>query len=172
MTNADLTTMTNAQTISKLNEALTNLIKAYKELEDKNASLKNRIKELEEDVFNLELAKEELENSVNEFKSNTEDDKTHIYAMLGEIENILKKDSTSTNSFQNVNQNSSLIDGQDTASNLNEDKYETYEKESSNEDQSILNFTYKKDESVANTTQEDSNKLNLSDPRLDSLLKI
>ena len=168
MTNTDLTTMTNAQTISKLNEALTNLIKSYKELEDKNDDLKNRIKELEEDVFNLELAKEELENSVNELKSNTEDDKSHIYAMLGEIENILKKDSAPAVSSQNVNQNSSLIQEQTSVSSSNDTIFEASLEDNSNEEQSILNFIDEKD----SLNQEDSNKINLSDPRLDSLLKM
>ena len=67
--------MTNAETILKLNEALTNLIKAYEELQGENGVLKQRVNELEDEVLNLELIKEDLEKSVNELKSNTEEDK-------------------------------------------------------------------------------------------------
>ena len=54
--------MTNAETISKLNEALSTLIKAYEELQEENTGLKARINELEDEVLELESAKEDLEN--------------------------------------------------------------------------------------------------------------
>ncbi len=87
--------MTNAETILKLNEALTSLIKAYEELQGENGVLKQRVNELEDEVLNLELIKEDLEKSVNELKSNTEEDKNTIYSMLGQIEGILNKTTSS-----------------------------------------------------------------------------
>ena len=66
--------MTNAETISKLNNALSTLIKAYEELQDENNNLKNRITELEDEVLYLEAAKEDLEKNVDEFKNNTHKD--------------------------------------------------------------------------------------------------
>ena len=90
--------MTNAETISKLNEALGTLIKAYEELQDENANLKARINELEDEVLELESAKEDLEKNVDEFKDHTEKDKSHISTMLGKIESILNKKAPSVNS--------------------------------------------------------------------------
>ncbi len=83
--------MTNAETISKLNEALSTLIKAYEELQEENTGLKARINELEDEVLDLESAKEDLEKNVDEFKDHTEKDKSHISTMLGKIESILTK---------------------------------------------------------------------------------
>ena len=83
--------MTNAETISKLNEALGTLIKAYEELQDENANLKARINELEDEVLELESTKEDLEKNVDEFKDHTEKDKSNISTMLGKIESILTK---------------------------------------------------------------------------------
>ena len=86
--------MTNAETISKLNEALGTLIKAYEELQDENANLKARINELEDEVLELESTKEDLEKNVDEFKDHTEKDKSNISTMLGKIESILSKKSS------------------------------------------------------------------------------
>lgn len=83
--------MTNAETITKLNNALQTLIKAYEELQGDNNNLKQRVAELEDEVLNLELAKESLEGDLTSFKSNTEQDKTNIYSMLGKIEDLLNK---------------------------------------------------------------------------------
>ena len=85
--------MTNAETISKLNNALSTLIKAYEELQDENNNLKNRITELEDEVLDLEAAKEDLEKNVDEFKNNTQEDRSNISTMLGKIESILNKKS-------------------------------------------------------------------------------
>ena len=85
--------MTNAETISKLNEALSTLIKAYEELQEENTGLKARINELEDEVLELESTKEDLEKNVDEFKDHTEKDKSHISSMLGKIESILTKKS-------------------------------------------------------------------------------
>lgn len=83
--------MTNAETISKLNNALSTLIKAYEELQDENNNLKNRITELEDEVLDLEAAKEDLEKNVDEFKNNTQEDRSNISTMLGKIESILNR---------------------------------------------------------------------------------
>ena len=83
--------MTNAETILKLNEALSTLIKAYEELQEENTGLKARINELEDEVLELESTKEDLEKNVDEFKDHTEKDKSHISTMLGKIESILNK---------------------------------------------------------------------------------
>ncbi len=83
--------MTNAETITKLNEALSTLIKAYEELQEDNTNLKARINELEDEVLELESVKEDLEKNVDDFKDNTEKDKSNISTMLGKIEDILNK---------------------------------------------------------------------------------
>jgi len=88
--------MTNAETILKLNEALSTLIKAYEELQEENTGLKARINELEDEVLDLESAKEDLEKNVDEFKDHTQKDKSNISTMLGKIESILNKKSSST----------------------------------------------------------------------------
>ena len=89
--------MTNAETISKLNEALTTLIKAYEELQGENNKLKNRITELEDEVLELETVKEDLEKNVDEFKNHTQEDNSNITSMLGKIESLLNnKPSSST----------------------------------------------------------------------------
>jgi chromosome segregation ATPase len=100
-TNKDLITMTNAETILKLNEALSTLIKAYEELQEDNTGLKARINELEDEVLDLESAKEDLEKNVDEFKNHTEKDKSNISSMLGKIESILNKKSSSTSTSSN-----------------------------------------------------------------------
>ena len=88
--------MTNAETILKLNEALTSLIKAYEELQGENGVLKQRVNELEDEVLNLELIKEDLEKSVNELKSNTEDDKKVLFQQGGRGEEAQKRNVNST----------------------------------------------------------------------------
>ena len=95
--------MTNAETILKLNEALSTLIKAYEELQGDNTSLKNRINELEDEVLELESTKEDLEKNVDELKDHTQKDKSNISTMLGKIESILNKKSASTPSVTSSN---------------------------------------------------------------------
>lgn len=95
MNNKDFNTMTNAETISKLNNALNTLIKAYEELQEENSGLKNRVNELEDEVLDLEGIKEELELKISEFSENTEEDNSNISSMLGKIESLLN---SSTNS--------------------------------------------------------------------------
>ena len=172
--------MTNAETILKLNEALTSLIKAYEELQGENGVLKQRVNELEDEVLNLELIKEDLEKSVNELKSNTEEDKNTIYSMLGQIEGILNKttssiatvEETKYEEVKKVDDNKAFnpVISQNLLDNSFDHKNETeleqnifaYEQNNTN----ILNeenSLYKK---------EDDNKIDLSDGRLDSILGI
>jgi chromosome segregation ATPase len=89
--NKDLITMTNAETISKLNNALNTLIKAYEELQGENTSLETRVSELEDEVLELETVKEDLESNVTDLTSNTEEDNSNISSMLGKIEGLLNK---------------------------------------------------------------------------------
>ena len=49
--------MTNAETITKLNNALSTLIKAYEELQEDNSNLKLRINELEDEVLEQKVLK-------------------------------------------------------------------------------------------------------------------
>ena len=83
--------MTNAETISKLNNALNTLIKAYEELQEEKYSLETRVSELEDEVLDLETVKEDLETNVTDLTSNTEEDNTNISSMLGKIEGLLNK---------------------------------------------------------------------------------
>lgn len=162
--------MTNAETISKLNNALQTLIKAYEELQDKNNNNLEKIAELEEDVLNLELVKEALEKEVSELKDNTEQDKTNIYSMLGKIEDILsKKDENQYVSFsKSENEIEEEQKEEEAEEKLDSNLEETTSKEdeAKNESAEILNSF----ENVLNKKedQKDDNKLDLS--RMSSLL--
>ncbi|MCT7634622.1 hypothetical protein N5U36_04100 [Aliarcobacter butzleri] len=156
--------MTNAETISKLNNALTTLIKAYEELQEENSGLKGKVSELEEKVLELELSNEDLEKDINQLKGHTEEDKSNLSSILGKIENILnrKVETTSTN----VSINSFDFDSKE-----DEIKEEVVVEEKKEEEQNILNLDTN---SFANVLQqkeekkEESNKLDLS--RMSSLL--
>lgn len=166
--------MTNAETISKLNNALQTLIKAYEELQEKNNNNLEKIAELEEDVLNLELVKEALEKEVSELKDNTEQDKTNIYSMLGKIEDILsKKDEAQYVSFSKPeNEIKEEQKQEDTEEDTQDESESNLEENSSEEDKakdesaallnSFENVLNKKEE------QKDDNKLDLS--RMSSLL--
>lgn len=178
--------MTNAETILKLNEALTSLIKAYEELQGENGVLKQRVNELEDEVLNLELIKEDLEKSVNELKSNTEEDKNTIYSMLGQIEGILNKTTSSIATVEEtkyeevkkvddnkafnpvISQN--LLDNSFEHKNNEETEYEKTEEDNifayEHNSQNISN------ENNSFEKKEDDNKIDLSDGRLDSILGI
>ncbi|MCT7551228.1 hypothetical protein ACN9JU_03775 [Aliarcobacter butzleri] len=155
--------MTNAETISKLNNALTTLIKAYEELQEENSGLKGKVSELEEKVLELELSNEDLEKDINQLKGHTEEDKSNLSSILGKIENILnrKVETTSTN----VSINSFDFDSKE-----DEIKEEVVVEEKK-EEENILNLD---SNSFANVLQqkeekkEESNKLDLS--RMSSLL--
>ncbi|MGJ0343528.1 hypothetical protein NG788_02680 [Aliarcobacter cryaerophilus] len=178
--------MTNAETILKLNEALTSLIKAYEELQGENGVLKQRVNELEDEVLNLELIKEDLEKSVNELKSNTEEDKNTIYSMLGQIEGILNKTTSSITTVEEtkyeelkkvddnkafnpvISQN--LLDN--SFDHKNETELETDKKEEENIFAYEQNSTNILNEDKSLYRKEDDNKIDLSDGRLDSILGI
>ena len=178
--------MTNAETILKLNEALTSLIKAYEELQGENGVLKQRVNELEDEVLNLELIKEDLEKSVNELKSNTEEDKNTIYSMLGQIEGILNKttssiatvEETKYEEVKKVGDNKAFnpVISQNLLDNSFEHKNETELEPDKKEEENIFayeqNSTNILNEDKSLYKKEDDNKIDLSDGRLDSILGI
>ena len=178
--------MTNAETILKLNEALTSLIKAYEELQGENGVLKQRVNELEDEVLNLELIKEDLEKSVNELKSNTEDDKNTIYSMLGQIEGILNKttssiatvEETKYEEVKKVDDNKAFnpVISQNLLDNSFDHKNETELEADKKEEENIFayeqNSTNILNEENSLYKKEDDNKIDLSDGRLDSILGI
>ena len=179
--------MTNAETILKLNEALTSLIKAYEELQGENGVLKQRVNELEDEVLNLELIKEDLEKSVNELKSNTEDDKNTIYSMLGQIEGILNKttssiatvEETKYEEVKKVEDNNKAFNpviSQNLLDNSFEHKNNEETEDEKTEEDNIFayeqNSTNILNEENSLYKKEDDNKIDLSDGRLDSILGI
>ncbi|MGJ0363048.1 hypothetical protein NG776_09620 [Aliarcobacter cryaerophilus] len=178
--------MTNAETILKLNEALTSLIKAYEELQGENGVLKQRVNELEDEVLNLELIKEDLEKSVNELKSNTEEDKNTIYSMLGQIEGILNKttssiatvEETKYEEVKKVDDNKAFnpVISQNLLDSSFDHKNETELEPDKKEEENIFayeqNSTNILNEENSLHKKEDDNKIDLSDGRLDSILGI
>ncbi|MCT7524781.1 hypothetical protein NG752_01020 [Aliarcobacter cryaerophilus] len=178
--------MTNAETILKLNEALTSLIKAYEELQGENGVLKQRVNELEDEVLNLELIKEDLEKSVNELKSNTEEDKNTIYSMLGQIEGILNKttssiatvEETKYEEVKKVDDNKAFnpVISQNLLDSSFDHKNETELEPDKKEEENIFayeqNSTNILNEENSLYKKEDDNKIDLSDGRLDSILGI
>ena len=178
--------MTNAETILKLNEALTSLIKAYEALQGENGVLKQRVNELEDEVLNLELIKEDLEKSVNELKSNTEEDKNTIYSMLGQIEGILNKttssiatvEETKYEEVKKVDDNKAFnpVISQNLLDNSFDHKNETELEPDKKEEENIFayeqNSTNILNEENSLYKKEDDNKIDLSDGRLDSILGI
>ena len=182
--------MTNAETILKLNEALTSLIKAYEELQGENGVLKQRVNELEDEVLNLELIKEDLEKSVNELKSNTEDDKNTIYSMLGQIEGILNKTTSSIptltptaeekqediKKIEDNNKAFNPVISQNLLDNSFDHKNDTELEADKKEEENIFayeqNSTNILNEENSLYKKEDDNKIDLSDGRLDSILGI
>mgnify|MGYP003435006678 CR=1 FL=1 len=178
--------MTNAETILKLNEALTSLIKAYEELQGENGVLKQRVNELEDEVLNLELIKEDLEKSVNELKSNTEEDKNTIYSMLGQIEGILNKttssiatvEETKYEEIKKVDDNKAFnpVISQNLLDNSFDHKNNEETEDEKTEEDNIFayeqNSTNILNEENSLYKKEDDNKIDLSDGRLDSILGI
>lgn len=178
--------MTNAETILKLNEALTSLIKAYEELQGENGVLKQRVNELEDEVLNLELIKEDLEKSVNELKSNTEEDKNTIYSMLGQIEGILNKttssiatvEETKYEEVKKVDDNKAFnpVISQNLLDNSFDHKNNEETEDEKTEEDNIFayeqNSTHILNEENSLYKKEDDNKIDLSDGRLDSILGI
>lgn len=74
--------MTNAETISKLSEALNTLIGAYEDIQ-------NEKNELEKTIVQLKDEKNDLDKKLNDFNNNNERQNSNINSMLGKIENIL-----------------------------------------------------------------------------------
>lgn len=141
----DLIKMTNQETITKLNEALNTLIKAYEELQNENTLLEEKIEKLEEDkkalegkVRDLEDTKRNLEDNVNELNDSTEKQNNNINSMLGKIESLLgnKKNSTHNNKDDNKTFNdkekNSFIKHEDNSSSKNGSLDEILEEELDN----------------------------------------
>ena len=178
--------MTNAETILKLNEALTSLIKAYEELQGENGVLKQRVNELEDEVLNLELIKEDLEKSVNELKSNTEEDKNTIYSMLGQIEGILNKTTSSIATVEETKYEEVKKEDDNKAfnpvisQNLLDNSFEHKNNEETEDEKTEEDNIFAYEQSSTNILneenslykKEDDNKIDLSDGRLDSILGI
>lgn len=168
--------MTNAETISKLNNALNTLIKAYEELQGDNENLKNRIIELEDEVLDLESAKEELELNKLELETNlsdmndsTEEDNSNISSMLGKIESLLHN-STDEASKDKKTENEEVIEEpveEEALSNDNiEEIIEDEVKEEPNALNSFDNLSIKVEEKKED--ESNSNKIDLN--RMASLL--
>ena len=149
--------MTNAETILKLNNALSTLIKAYEELQDENNNLKNRITELEDEVLDLEAAKEDLEKNVDEFKDHTQKDKSNISTMLGKIESILNRQTG------DLTPKSSVVKEEIKVNEIKDEEVET------KEEPNILNTASSNSfENVLKKEEDSSNKIDLN--RMASLL--
>ncbi len=91
--------MTNAETISKLNEALERLIKgyeelqsSYEELQDDYDKLTNEKDNLKEKINQLEEEKRDLEDNVNLLEDSTKKDSGNINSMLSKIEGLLSRE--------------------------------------------------------------------------------
>ncbi|OCL91138.1 hypothetical protein [Aliarcobacter thereius] len=154
--------MTNSETISKLNDALTRLMGAYQELQIENNELKQTLESKNKKISSLEEENSSLTINVNELKNNTEDDKTTIYSMLGQIENILNKNAQDDNIIVEDNKVNIVEE------NLNDNisKIETIKNEDIKESNDLLAFAPEKKE------KENINKLDPNDERLSSLLGI
>ncbi|OCL82819.1 hypothetical protein [Arcobacter porcinus] len=155
--------MTNSETISKLNDALTRLMGAYQELQIENNELKQTLESKNKKIASLEEENSSLTINVNELKNNTEDDKTTIYSMLGQIENILNKNAQ--DDINNVKEN--RINIVEESLNDNTNKLETAKIEDIKESNDLLAFAPESKEKENN-----SNKLDPNDERLSSLLGI
>lgn len=81
--------MDNSETISKLNDALAKLIKAYEKLQDENTVLSNQIEKLTLEKNSLLKEKENLEDDIGNFQNNSKEQHTNINSMLGKIESLL-----------------------------------------------------------------------------------
>ena len=151
--------MTNAETILKLNEALSTLIKAYEELQEDNTNLKSRINELEDEVLELESAKEDLEKNVDEFKDHTQKDRSNISTMLGKIESILNRKASDVSTGVKTEEKKENILNLESTSNTNTNT------NSENNPLNVLKKDETKDEESSNGS---SNKIDLN--RMASLL--
>ncbi len=101
--------MTNAETITKLNDALEKLINAYEilqnsydDLQNDNKKLNDEIKNLKSKVNELEEEKRNLEDNVNVLEDTKEKDTNNMNNMLTKIESLLgkKKPSSETDAIK------------------------------------------------------------------------
>ncbi|PWE21538.1 hypothetical protein DF188_04800 [Aliarcobacter skirrowii] len=163
--------MTNTETISKLNSALNRLMDAYQELQKENEELKVNLEAANSELVSVKDENSSLLLKVNELKSNTEDDKETISTMLGQIENILSRGSK-TASDTKIDNKDIIEDDKDIVSQVEEfleDKLdESNHNSNSSENNNLLSFTPEQKEEP----KKDSNKLDLNDERLSSLLGI
>jgi len=88
--------MTNAETISKLNNALEKLIEGYEQLQSQHESLKSEYDalndkntNLKEKINMLESQNRNLEDNVNTLQDSTQKDSNNINTMLDKIEGLL-----------------------------------------------------------------------------------
>lgn len=163
--------MTNTETISKLNSALNRLMDAYQELQKENEELKVNLEAANSELVSVKDENSSLLLKVNELKSNTEDDKETISTMLGQIENILSRGSK-TSSDTKIANIENIKDDKEIVSQVEEfleDKLdESNHNSNSSENNNLLSFTPEQKEEP----KKDSNKLDLNDERLSSLLGI
>ncbi|MDX4071286.1 hypothetical protein Q6A88_06190 [Aliarcobacter skirrowii] len=163
--------MTNTETISKLNSALNRLMDAYQELQKENEELKVNLEAANSELVSVKDENSSLLLKVNELKSNTEDDKETISTMLGQIENILSRGSK-TSSDTKIANIENIEDDKEIVSQVEEfleDKLdESNHNSNSSENNNLLSFTPEQKEEP----KKDSNKLDLNDERLSSLLGI
>ncbi|MDX4067733.1 hypothetical protein Q6A87_07695 [Aliarcobacter skirrowii] len=163
--------MTNTETISKLNSALNRLMDAYQELQKENEELKVNLEAANSELVSVKDENSSLLLKVNELKSNTEDDKETISTMLGQIENILSRGSK-TFSDTKIANIENIEDDKEIVSQIEEfleDKLdESNHNSNSSENNNLLSFTPEQKEEP----KKDSNKLDLNDERLSSLLGI
>ncbi|MDX4027663.1 coiled-coil domain-containing protein [Aliarcobacter skirrowii] len=163
--------MTNTETISKLNSALNRLMDAYQELQKENEELKVNLEAANSELVSVKDENSSLLLKVNELKSNTEDDKETISTMLGQIENILSRGSK-TSSDTKIYNKDTIEDDKEIVSQVEEfleDKLdESNHNSNSSENNNLLSFTPEQKEEP----KKDSNKLDLNDERLSSLLGI
>ena len=88
--------MTNSETIEKLNEALGQLIDAYKILKDKNEELENNIKD-------KDIIINDLENKLDDISGSTKVQSTKMDGMLNRIQTLLTTSkSENTQNTQNT----------------------------------------------------------------------
>ncbi|MEN5386667.1 hypothetical protein ABE179_01860 [Aliarcobacter skirrowii] len=163
--------MTNTETISKLNSALNRLMDAYQELQKENEELKVNLEAANSELVSVKDENSSLLLKVNELKSNTEDDKETISTMLGQIENILSRGSK-ISSDTNIDNKELIEEDKEIVSQVEEfleDKLdESNHNSNSSENNNLLSFTPEQKEEP----KKDSNKLDLNDERLSSLLGI
>lgn len=163
--------MTNTETISKLNSALNRLMDAYQELQKENEELKVNLEAANSELVSVKDENSSLLLKVNELKSNTEDDKETISTMLGQIENILSRGSK-TSSDKKIDNKDTIEDDKEIVSQVEEfleDKLdESNHNSNSSENNNLLSFTPEQKEEP----KKDSNKLDLNDERLSSLIGI